>query len=272
MKRPKILDKVNDPRYISGIYNYCDRWCERCQFTERCLNYDKSEKYIKDEEGKDVTNEKFLNNMHEIFKETMELIQYVSKERGIDLSNIEPDPEFERKEKQIRENAENHELSKEAKKYTDIARKWFISEKELIENKQHELNKFIEMGLNEQETINTAFNINDAIEIIRWYQFQIYVKLMRALSNKDDLFEFEGMEDFPSDADGSTKVALIGIDRSIAAWGSFQKYFPDKFDDILDIILLLDSIRRQAEECFPKARGFVRAGFDTGESAVYEGE
>ena len=271
MKRPKILDKVNDPRYISGIYNYCDRWCERCQFTERCLNYDKSEKYLKDEESQDVTNEKFWNNMHDIFKETMELIKYVSKERGIDLSNIEPDPEFEKKEKKIREYAENHELSKAAKKYIDIVEKWFKSEKKLLESKQLELNKFIAMGLNEQETINTSFNIIDAVEIIRWYQFQIYVKLMRALSNKDDLFEFEGMEEFPSDADGSTKVALIGIDRSIAAWGSFQKYFSEKSDDILDIILLLDRIRRKAEEFFPKARGFVRAGFDTGDSIVYEG-
>ena len=22
--------------YISGIYNYCDRWCERCRFTSNC--------------------------------------------------------------------------------------------------------------------------------------------------------------------------------------------------------------------------------------------
>ncbi|MCB0550950.1 MAG: hypothetical protein KDD19_25495 [Phaeodactylibacter sp.] len=24
---------------IPGIYNYCDRWCERCSFTSRCLLY-----------------------------------------------------------------------------------------------------------------------------------------------------------------------------------------------------------------------------------------
>jgi hypothetical protein len=26
-------------RNIVGIYNYCDRWCERCTFTSRCAVY-----------------------------------------------------------------------------------------------------------------------------------------------------------------------------------------------------------------------------------------
>ena len=23
-------------KYIDGIFNYCDRWCERCRFEDRC--------------------------------------------------------------------------------------------------------------------------------------------------------------------------------------------------------------------------------------------
>ena len=26
-------------KYIPGIYNYCDYWCERCAFTKRCRNF-----------------------------------------------------------------------------------------------------------------------------------------------------------------------------------------------------------------------------------------
>ena len=26
-------------RFITGIYNYCDYWCERCHFTRQCRNY-----------------------------------------------------------------------------------------------------------------------------------------------------------------------------------------------------------------------------------------
>ena len=31
--------RARDPKLIPGIYNYCDRWCERCPFTSRCMVY-----------------------------------------------------------------------------------------------------------------------------------------------------------------------------------------------------------------------------------------
>ena len=39
MNSDDLLDMAGNPRFISGIYNYCDRWCERCAFTDRCLTY-----------------------------------------------------------------------------------------------------------------------------------------------------------------------------------------------------------------------------------------
>src|SRR5258706_8545567 len=29
----------DDDRYIPGVYNYCDRWCERCRFQSRCRSF-----------------------------------------------------------------------------------------------------------------------------------------------------------------------------------------------------------------------------------------
>jgi hypothetical protein len=39
MNFKKFSRLVNNPRNISGIYNYCDRWCDRCPFTLRCATY-----------------------------------------------------------------------------------------------------------------------------------------------------------------------------------------------------------------------------------------
>jgi hypothetical protein len=39
MRAKDLFKLAEDPRFISGIYNYCDRWCERCPFTARCLVY-----------------------------------------------------------------------------------------------------------------------------------------------------------------------------------------------------------------------------------------
>ena len=60
----------------------------------------------------------------------------------------------------------------------------------------------------------------------------------------------------------SAKVALIAIDRSIAAWGQIYKHFPEHTNDILDILVHLDRLRRKTETTFPNARAFVRPGFD----------
>ena len=37
MRRRSLTELASNPDLISGIYNYCDRWCERCPLTSRCL-------------------------------------------------------------------------------------------------------------------------------------------------------------------------------------------------------------------------------------------
>ncbi len=75
--------------------------------------------------------------------------------------------------------------------------------------------------------------------------------------------EFEGEEYFIEDANGSAKVAIIGIERSIAAWGGLLKCFAQQEDSLLDILAHLQGLLRLVELHFPGARSFVRPGFDT---------
>jgi hypothetical protein len=65
-----------------------------------------------------------------------------------------------------------------------------------------------------------------------------------------------------SDSDGSAKVALIGIERSIGAWARLRELLPKKADSILPIMLHLEHLLRATEQEFPKAQSFVRPGFD----------
>ena len=103
--------------------------------------------------------------------------------------------------------------------------------------------------------------LNDCVEIIRWYQHFIFVKLGRAFSS---LVEEQENAQFAAerDADGTAKVALISIDRSLSAWSILQEMFPDKTDSILEILVYLDRLRKGVDAKFPKARKFKRAGFD----------
>ena len=57
---------AKDPRYIPGIYNYCDRWCERCQFTSRCLNCTLEEEQFGNLQENDELNEVFWQKLSEM--------------------------------------------------------------------------------------------------------------------------------------------------------------------------------------------------------------
>ena len=118
--------------------------------------------------------------------------------------------------------------------------------------------------IREMFEVNENFEqLEDAREVVQWYQYQIAVKTMRALSGrKEELEEDPEIMDFPKDSDGSAKVALIGIDRSMAAWRMMQLSLPDRDESIVPLILQLEGLRRRLENSFPQARDFIRPGFD----------
>lgn len=61
-------DRTPRPEYIRGIYNYCDRWCERCPFTARCENYAYGEETFADPASRDPKNAAFWNRLAEVFQ------------------------------------------------------------------------------------------------------------------------------------------------------------------------------------------------------------
>lgn len=267
MKPKDLRELAGDPRFISGIYNYCDRWCERCPMTARCLNYAQAQ--IEDEEygeeSRDANNQAFWDRMHGIFQQTIEMLHEMAQEQGIDLSKMDEDAELKAAERQERRReARAHRLALPARRYADLVDEWFEKNEVEFKEKRRELIQSAEMELPGAKPDVVAADINDACEVVRWYQHQIYVKLCRALSADPKMERFFDENNFPRDSDGSAKVALLGMDRSIAAWGRLREHFPDRADRILDMLVLLDRLRRQTEARFPNARAFKRPGFDDG--------
>jgi hypothetical protein len=101
--------------------------------------------------------------------------------------------------------------------------------------------------------------LQDAIEVIRWYQFMPAAKIARGFMRNDLGVEGDPVQ---NDSNGSVKVALIAIDRSIAAWGRLKSFLPEKAGGVLPILARLETLRRHTEQEFPNARDFIRPGFD----------
>ncbi|MGK7898397.1 MAG: hypothetical protein AB4372_33485 [Xenococcus sp. (in: cyanobacteria)] len=254
MDKEELIKLVQDPKYIPGIYNYCDRWCERCQFTSRCLNHSLEEEENCNLESIDETNEIFWNSIKNSLALALSLIKDLAQEKGIDLSSIEieQDEEIDNKVDM---------LTHISMKYPKMIDNWFKNNHHIIESELRKQKKQSHLKIIDPNNSQIYISLQEIIEVINYYKYAITVKLSRAIKSRENEAEIE-LEDFPKDSDGSAKIALIEIDRSINAWSQLLKYCADKPQDILKIINYLQQIRELAEKEFPNARAFIRPGFD----------
>ena len=260
MKKEDIKKLADNKNFIPGIYNYCDRWCERCSFTARCMNFAMTREYSADPEVSDITNEKFWQSLSEIFKVTQEMLEESAEEMGIDLDAT--DFEESSTEESIKDKiVQNHECIRAAKKYYEMVDDFFESEYIPSLHVVDQTPAKIAPELQKIDRPAGSATLDELVEIIFWYHHFIYVKLMRSVRGAlGDVPETD--EEFPKDSDGSAKVALIGINRSMAAWRGFYDYFASHQNQILEIIVHLDRLRNRVEKIFPQARNFIRPGFD----------
>lgn len=227
---------VQEGDFIEGVYNYCDRWCEHCSFTSRCLNFESS-KDAPDDDSTDLFE--YLSN---VFEATMLMLSEKMEELGIDPAELatvdppeEPDPR-------------SHPLHKKAHDAAFETHRWlerYKPEKRVPED--------LTLTLSEK---NVRFA--QAVEVIYWYNFFVSAKIYRALIPDS----FSDPEEIQTDRNGSAKIALIALDRLIVAWSVVMGNMNDQEDEILRFLITLAEIRRQAEITFPLAKQFVRPGFD----------
>ena len=260
MDRERLKKLAQDKNLISGIYNYCDRWCERCPFTSRCINFAMSEEEFSDPETQDIRNEAFWQKFAETLHATLEFVKETAEEHGIDLDAVDVEEDAE-KRKTERELAKSHEVCRLAQAYGTMVDDWIKNARDLFEEPEDASPADHSPAKPEAAPGEGNDSLQDALEVVRWYQHFIYVKLMRAvrgeLEDRDEM-----LDEFPKDSDGSAKVALIAIDRSIAAWGEIRNHFPFRSQDIVKMLVHLEGLRNKVEKAFPNARAFIRPGFD----------
>lgn len=246
MKRDRLKELAKNERLIPGIYNYCDRWCERCPQTLRCLNFSLSEEEFSDPETRDIRNAAFWRKLSNVLTEALELLREAGEKWGIDLETI--DSAIDTESMRAREEAaENHVVCRAARTYSSMVEDWF--------------RRMEELPFEFASAVGEEVEIEEAFEVIRWYQYFIAAKVTRAVGGWMEEKE-EGEGEFSGDSDGSAKIALIAMDRSIGAWAMVSHYNKLYGESVLEIISFLDRLRQAVEKTFPNARLFVRPGFD----------
>ncbi len=238
--KQKIKEIAGRDTIIPGIHNYCDRWCERCAFVSRCT-VGLTEIEL-DNPDLDEKNKEFWEHLSLTFQATFEMIEEHAREMGIDL-NADKTPYVE---------PVHHTSSAEklARKYGLRLLPWLTKNQELFVQKA-------EMFLMTNE--NNLVTFQDAIEVIRWYSLFISVKIHRATLTPYD-FDDEELDAY--DKNGSAKIALIAISRSLEAFSFLYQHIPEQEDEILQYLAELSRIQRLLNKAFPVAMNFKRPGFD----------
>ena len=222
-----------------------------------------------DPEVHDLNNAKFWQKLESIFKEAGMMLAGWAEEAGVDLDAVEVEQEIER-DRRKREKVWKDELSL-------LVQRWFEAEFS-VERNLHD-----DSGV--ADSSEEDVSATEAIEVIRWYQFFIAAKLMRAIGSsdraaqtedsanaeqlfadeepyEDEEYDAEAAYVVQSDADGSAKVALIAINRSDSAWRVLHRSLPEKTDSIMPMLATLERLRLSTEATFPNAYDFMRPGFD----------
>jgi len=255
-----------NPNAIDGIYDYCDRWCQRCPMTARCLLYAQEQA---DDAGRapgprDMEKEAYWKQARDEHAAAMSTVNRDGKYSHLATLTPEEEKEVEERERRRDKSVEDSGCTRLSMQYDQRVSNWFEANAQRFKDKRAELESAICRRIEGRDPHGEFDDLRDAVEVIRWDQFEIDVKLVRAVGGREDEDE-EEFADYPelqSDGDGSAKVALLSIDRSLAAWVRMRRHFPEAEASILDLLVLLDRLRKKVELEFPKARAFQRVGFD----------
>lgn len=221
--------------FIAGVYEYCDRWCERCPFTSRCRSFAEAARL---EASGDPALEALVK----------------AAPRPEDVRP--PLPPWVEELLDEMDRAMSQPLTREALKRLDAALP--PDHQRIVECASDYAARV--SGWQDARGRCRRWPPGDPRAAIAWFRTLVPAKIYRALKGLTfgDWDELDG----PPDYDGSAKVALLGIEESHAAWLRLAHERRATEAEVQPMLADLVWLGQELERVFPGARDFVRPGFD----------
>lgn len=190
--------------------------------------------------------------------------------RDADLPEPEPDVdvEYEQREEARRKSVQIHPLVVLAQTYEEKSSAWLKTSDDDLKKVAEELLQSARSLFGDDDVEEQAREIGDLIEIVTWYHTLIPPKLARAVSGLTEV-NLAGDEigrilktSRREDANGTGKLALVSIERSLAAWVRLREIVPNQEDAILEMLSLLSRLQHGIHATLPGVKAFIRPGFD----------
>lgn len=230
-----LVARASNPRWIPAIYEYCDRRCKRCIFSDRCFTF----------------AEQAQDNGREAAKDVGEAVA-ASLQRAVELLHTLAE----------REGIDPNELSSESDKGEDAPAA--IDDSLVVKAREYSLATYrLLQPLDSAATTGArSASVRDAIDSILWLSTPIASKVFRAVSG---LEHSSSPDDHPTqnDTHGSAKIARLMIAESLAAWRVLNEEGRAPMDSpTRAVATTLEGIEQELADRIPRAMEFVRPGFD----------
>jgi hypothetical protein len=233
-KIKQILYSLEEKDFIPDVHSYCDRWCDMCSFKSKCSVFYFEKELLKLAANDDMHRSSFESVKH-VFSLTNDILKETLKENEIDIEfPVTTNDKFFPK------------LPVGEQKVLDLA-------KEYTFNTSAWLRDFPE------EKVVANHDLLEPLNTITHYNIFISTKLARAFFGRIDYPEDDPIQ---NDSNGSAKVALLAIKRSLDSWTNLLKYLKDNEKVILNQCVKLKKLTKMVEKYFPHAQEFLRPGFD----------
>jgi hypothetical protein len=258
---PNPMDH-DDSRFIAGIYNYCDRWCERCRFTDRCRVYASEQAQMERHvlRGEDPNDPEIaLQDAADSLGQALQMLAQFAEERGFSLEDTPPPacPPAER-----------------ADPLRERATRWTKRVSALLARMRADL-PAIGQGLGalagtftdrEEADGRQAFErLDDAHAVLCRYHVLIPAKIGRAVEMQTDA-EAEADAEFAQssrdDALGTAKIAHECLGKAAAALWSVGEFSRAWQGEALPLAAEAESLRQAIDAAFPGHQQFLRPGLD----------
>lgn len=116
-----VVGKVPWDKFTPGIYNNCDRWCEKCKKTKKCYLFWEEQK-----EGKPKNMAEALESIGRQLGQANDLIYKICDAEGIDLT-MTPEEEAEYEKKERLTDPKNDPVAIKANKLSKMIYQWLDS-------------------------------------------------------------------------------------------------------------------------------------------------
>jgi hypothetical protein len=230
MSHSTFLVIAKDPTIIPGVHHHCDEWCDYCRVTNRCLAFRCTAEHRR-RQG--------LADEEPTFRSLDDAVAFT---RAVAEAEGTTTPELDALVAEGAERAGLCTADPLAGTALDYARQ-------------------VAVGFAPVADLVARAPVRrsgpDPVEVVLWYHVRIYLRLVRALVAREGRGPGGNRRE---DANGSAKLVLIAIQKSLAAIERMQAQEPA--DDFAHLTSTLFTLERGIEERFPDARTYVRVGLD----------